>query len=147
MKALFDTSVLVTAVVSQLPDHTAALACYRRHRRRGRTRTGMCTTHALAECYATLTTLPLTPRIAPADAIRLVTGNFIEHLQVVDLDVRDYTTALDRVATLGMASGMVYDALHLVCAERRGCDRLYTYNLRDFARLVPQSTKVLRPGG
>lgn len=147
MKVLFDTSVLVTAVVSQLPHHASALACYRRHRRVGRTRTGVCTSHALAECYATLTALPLAPRIAPADAVRLVTGNFVEHLQVVELETRDYTAALDRVASLGLASGVVYDALHLVCAEREGCDRLYTYNVLDFTRLASKSTKVLPPAG
>lgn len=146
MKVLFDTSVLVTAVVSHLPHHAAALACYRRHRRVGRTRTGVCTTHALAECYATLTALPLAPRIAPADAVRLVIGNFVEHLQVVDLAAGDYTAALDRVAGLSLASGVVYDALHLVCAERVGCEHLYTYNIRDFTRLASKSTKVLQPG-
>jgi len=146
MKVLFDTSVLVTAVVSQLPHHATALACYRQHRRDASARTGVCTTHELAECYATLTALPLAPRIAPADAVRLVTGNFVEHLEVVDLDVRDYAAALDRVATLGLASGVVYDALHLVCAERRGCDRLYTYNVGDFTRLASKSTKVVQPG-
>ena len=42
----------------------------------------MCTTHALAECYATQTTWPLSPRIAPADAEQLVTENFVMHLEV-----------------------------------------------------------------
>lgn len=146
MRVLFDTSALVTAVVGQLPHHAAALACYRRHRRAGGTRSGLCTTHALAECYATLTALPLSPRIAPADAIRLVADNFLAHLEVVPLESRDYRSALERVATLGLASGVVYDALHLECAERHGCARLYTYNVGDYTRLVPRSTKVIVPG-
>ena len=38
----------------------------------------------------------------------------------------------------GLASGVVYDALHLAVAERSGCGRLYTYNIRDFERLAPK---------
>jgi predicted nucleic acid-binding protein len=146
MKVLFDTSALVTAVVSQLPHHAAALTCYRRHRKSGRVRSGLCTTHALAESYATLTALPLSPRIAPADAVRLVAENFLAHLDVVALEASDHKSALERVALLGLASGVVYDALHLACAERLGCDRLYTYNIGDFTRLVPRGTKVVVPG-
>ena len=66
MRVLFDTSALVTAVVSTLPHHRPALACYQQFRG-GVSRTqGFCTTHALAEAYATLTAMPLAPRISPA---------------------------------------------------------------------------------
>jgi predicted nucleic acid-binding protein len=146
MKALFDTSALVTAVVDQLPNHAAALACYRRFARprRGSPK-AVCSTHALAECYATLTALPLSRRIQPAEAVRLITENFLEHLDVVPLPVADYKSALARVAALGLQSGAIYDALHVRAAERSGCDRIITYNTADFARLVPSSIEVTTP--
>lgn len=145
MKVLFDTSVLVTAVVDRLPNHAASLACYRRHRRGAGRTAGLCTAHALAECYAAFTCLPLSPRIQPADAARLVTRNFVADLQVVEMTHADYVEALRRVATLGLASGVIYDALHLAAAERLRCARLYTYNVRDFDRLGPEGVKIMTP--
>ena len=63
MKASFDTSALVTVIVDQLPNHAVALACYRRLAQRRRGPQAVCSTHALAECYATLTALPLPRRL------------------------------------------------------------------------------------
>jgi predicted nucleic acid-binding protein len=146
MKAMFDTSALVTAVVDQLPNHAAALACYRRFAqpRRGGPK-AVCSTHALAECYATLTALPLARRIQPADAARLIEANFLAHLDVVALSAADYKSAVARVAALGLHSGVIYDALHVRCAERSGCDRIITYNTADFARLAPPGIDVVTP--
>ncbi len=145
MKVLFDTSVLVTAVVDRLPNHAESLACYRRHRRGPGRTAGRCTAHALAECYAALTALPVSPRIQPADAERLVAHNFLSDLLVEEATREDYAAALHRVARLGLASGVVYDALHLTVAERSGCVRLYTYNIRDFERLAPKRVRVMTP--
>jgi len=146
MKAFFDTSALVTAIVDQLPNHVAALACYRRlaHPRRGGTK-AVCSTQALAECYATLTALPLPRRIQPAEAIRLIEENFLVHLAVVSLSAADYKAVLSRVTTLGIRSGAIYDALHVRCAERAGCDRIITYNVTDFERLAPPGIEVTTP--
>jgi predicted nucleic acid-binding protein len=146
MKVLFDTSALVTAVVDQLPNHETALACYRRFAqpRRGAAR-AVCSTHAIAECYATLTALPLACRIQPAEAARLIEENFLMHLDAVPLSVTDYQAALARVASLGLRSGVIYDALHVRCAERSGCRRIITYNTVDFERLAPSAIEIVTP--
>ncbi len=138
MLVLFDTSVLVSAVVAQLPRHSTAFASFSHYT--GADHVAACTTHTLAETYATLTALPLPRRIQPAEALKLIEANFIARLRVIDLTARDYEDALRRVASLGLASGVIYDALHLIAAERIGCERLYTYNLSRFNRL--QSTRV-----
>jgi predicted nucleic acid-binding protein len=146
MRVLFDTSALVTAVVSTLPHHRPALACYRKFRGGGGSRTqGLCTTHALAEAYATLTALPLAPRISPADAARLIRENFARDLTVLPLSMGIYAAAVERVAALGLASGVIYDALHLVAAERHACKRIYTYNLADFSRIGSDSVEIMAP--
>ena len=53
----FDTSVLVTALVTELPNHERALDCLVKYsRKKGDSCT---TTHVLAEVYACLTALPV----------------------------------------------------------------------------------------
>jgi predicted nucleic acid-binding protein len=145
MKVFFDTSALVTAIVDQLPNHAAALACYRRLAQPRRGPKAVCSTQVLAECYATLTALPLPRRIQPAEATRLIEENFLVHLDVVPLSAADYKVVLTRVTTLGMRSGAIYDALHVRCAERAGCDRIITYNVTDFERLAPPGVEVTPP--
>jgi len=143
MKVLFDTSVLVAAMVDQLPNHDAGLACYSRARR-GKPKP-MCSAHALAECYATLTALPLARRISPSEADRLIRENLLRDFEVCPLLLRDYDAAIARAVERGFSSGVVYDALHLLCAERQGCDRVYTFNTTDFERLKAGSMMIVSP--
>ncbi|HEV2064753.1 MAG TPA: PIN domain-containing protein, partial [Thermoanaerobaculia bacterium] len=73
MKVLFDTSVLVAAMVEPHPVHERALSWLKR------ARVGdfefLVASHTLAELYAVLTTLPVRPRISPEIASRLVQQN------------------------------------------------------------------------
>lgn len=73
MKILFDTSVLVAAVIEPHPMHTRALPWLKR------ARAGefdfFVASHTLAELYAVLTTLPVSPRISPGTAWRLIHEN------------------------------------------------------------------------
>lgn len=143
MKALFDTSVLVAAVVTELRSHEAALDCFLRYT--AGTHEGFCTTHTLAECYGMLTALPLRRRIQPAEARRLITETLRKRLQPIALPESLYLQAIERVSRLGLVSGVIYDALHLEGAEATGCKRLYTYNLQHFRRLEPQGIQISAP--
>jgi predicted nucleic acid-binding protein len=143
MKVLFDTSVLVSAMVDQLPRHQPALDCFVRYTS-GR-QSAICSTHALAETYATLTALPLPRRIAPDEARKLIEANLLSRLTVVELSRQDYESAIRRSAELGLSSGIIYDALHLSCSERSGCQRLYTYNSAHFMTLNPLRVTITSP--
>src|ERR1700736_1749247 len=39
-------------------------------------------------------------------------------------------------ATSGWAGGRIHDAVHLRCAEKASCDRIYTFNVKDFRTLA-----------
>ena len=143
MKVCFDTSVLVAAVVDQLTNHESALDCFSRYS--GRSHDGFCSTHALAECFATLTALPLPRRIQPVEASQLIQENFVNRLTVIEISRKRYLTSMERVSKLGLASGIIYDALHLECAEKTNCSRLYTYNLREFHKLQPEKVSITAP--
>lgn len=143
MRTLFDTSVLVTAVVDQLGNHDAAFGALHRYTR-GQHQ-GFCSTHALAECYATLTALPLPRRVLPDEARVLVQASLAERLTVIELTFDDYQRVLQHVARLGLASGSIYDALHARCAQKAATDRILTYNVSDFERFQLSGIAVMAP--
>ena len=129
-------------MVDQLPHHEAAFACLAAACGENQAVTS---THALAETYATLTAMPLPRRIQPTEARAMVNDGLSAKLSVLELSALLYRRAIDRVAARGLASGAVYDALQLVCAEEASCQRLHTYNLGHFLRLAPQGIRVLAP--
>jgi hypothetical protein len=51
-----------------------------------------------------------------------------------------------RCSGRGLRSGAIYDALHLLAAEREAADIFLTFNVDDFRRLAePTSPRVLAP--
>jgi predicted nucleic acid-binding protein len=64
MKVCFDTSTLVAALLQQHPHHAIAFPSLQAVK--AGTVQGHLTTHGLAELFATLTALPLKPRLLPA---------------------------------------------------------------------------------
>ena len=143
MRSLFDSSVLITAVVDQLASHESAFDALRRHGIGDHW--GCCSTHALAECYATLTALPLASRVLPEQARVLVEESIAGNLEVIELTREDYGHVLRQVARLGIASGTIYDALHARCAQKAEVDQILTYNLTDFERLQLEGIRVTAP--
>ena len=135
MKIFFDTTVLVAAVVRDHPHHARARAATDEVVA-GETH-GVVGGHALLETYSVLTRLPVTPRIGPDAAQRIVDGNIVEHFDVVALSAREYTRLVRTLASRATAGGATYDALHLACAAKSGADRIYTFNVADFRRLAP----------
>lgn len=139
----FDTSALVPVVTEQLANHVAAHGRFVEALKSGQAM--HCSTHTLAECYATLTALPLPQRITGSEANRLIEANFSQRLNIVELGRTDYRKALQLCADRGRISGQVYDALHLMAALQAGCSRLYTYNLKHFQNLSADSIEICSP--
>lgn len=132
MRTLFDTSVLVPALVDQLGNHEAAFRAFVRFT--SGEHSGCCSTHAVAECYATLTALPVATRISPDEARILIEETVLARLTALAIAPDDYRDVLREVAGAGLRSGAIYDALHARCARKDGVDQILTYNLSDFAR-------------
>ena len=83
-----------------------------------------------------LTTLPVSPRITPEQAQKLIRSTVTSRMEVVVLDADDYEAVIVRLTELGFTGGVVYDALHLRAAEEAGAESLVTFNRRDFDRLA-----------
>lgn len=141
MLKVFDTSVLVAALSEAHPEHEEA------RRRLGEVHAGRhqmaVSAHALAETYATLTVLHVSPRITPGQAHHLIEENIAEVAQVVSLSDSDYAAVLERMAQRGLVSGAIYDALHVRAAEKAEADELLTFNGRDFRRMPPRGDTEL----
>jgi predicted nucleic acid-binding protein len=141
LKVFLDTSVLVASLVRQHPHHARALTVVRRvldgHDQ------GCLAAHALAETYAVLTTLPVTPRIAPEAAQKLVMENLTGRFTIVALTAREYERLVGALPEHGATGGAVYDALHLACARKEQVARVYTFNVADFRRLDPEHADLV----
>ena len=139
----FDTSALVPVVTEQLSNHSVAHARFVSERDAGHIL--CCSTHTLAECYATLTALPLPRRISGPEAARLIDVNFAKQLRVIDLTTSDYLQAIQLCADQGKTSGQIYDALHLSAALKENCHRIITFNLSHFLPLANGRIQVCAP--
>ena len=143
MKAALDTSVLVSALHRAHPRHEDARAWLEAAMHRGAV--AFVTTHARAETWSVLSRIPGPNRLSPA-RVRDMVRRIEDIVTVVPLDTSDYRGAIDRCADRGFSSGVVFDALHLVAAERVGAELLLTFNLDDFVRLRDRVTpRIVSP--
>ena len=139
MKIFFDTNVLVAASERNHPQYGPARPALLRVAR-GQD-VGYMSSHSIAEFYASLTRLPVQPRIHPLEAARIITENIVPYFKLVPVRKSDYLHAMNAVATAGWAGAKIYDALLLRCAETSGASRIYTFNLADFRQLAPANLR------
>jgi predicted nucleic acid-binding protein len=135
VKTYIDTNVLIAACLEEHPHHSQSFELLTKVR--NSTLQGCISSHTLAEFYSVLTRAPFSPRVHPAEAGRLLEDNILPHFELVALSPDDYKTVLASCAKAGWIGGVVYDALHLHCAQKAGCQRIYTFNVKDFRALAP----------
>jgi len=143
MRVCFDTSTLVAALLKQHPHHAIAFP-HLKAAQNGTIKAHL-TTHALAELFATLTALPLKPRLSPTDVQRLLDSSILPHFTIIALSGKTYKQAITLTAAQNLASGAIYDALHIVGARAAQCKRLLTLNLKHFKALAPGDAMIVVP--
>lgn len=131
VKAFLDTSVLVATFYGDHEHHDASLDIFLRFGKKK----ACCSTHSLAEVYATLTGMPGKRRVG-GDAAILFLGDIRANLGLVSLDEREYFQVLEEAAGARLAGGAIYDALIGHCALKAQAETLYTWNTKDFLRLA-----------
>jgi predicted nucleic acid-binding protein len=141
MQVLFDTSVLVAALVEVHPMHHRALPWLKRAKQKKLD--FFIASHSLAELYAVLTALPLGPRISPGTAWRLIHEDVETVAEIVPLSSSDYSVVVKRMSELGLISGHIYDALIAKAAEKTKVQRLLTLNPDDFKQVWPEGEAVI----
>jgi predicted nucleic acid-binding protein len=141
----FDTSVLIAAAVHNHPHNAAAVTLLEKLARSSNK--GFLSAHGLAEVYSVLTRLPLRPRIDPAEVLQIVDDQIVPLLELVPLTGKEYLDTVRNAGRQGLIGGRIHDAVHISCAIKAKCDRIYTFNVRDFRDLAPTglSRKISAP--
>ena len=92
-----------------------------------------------------MTRLPAPHRLAPADALDLLSGSFEHKAAIVSLGETETWRFLHEAANRGLAGGRAYDALILRCALKGGAARLLALDRRDFERLELAGIELVVP--
>ncbi|MGI8743694.1 MAG: type II toxin-antitoxin system VapC family toxin [Bryobacteraceae bacterium] len=100
---------------------------------------GFVSAHSLTEIYSVLTRTPFKPPIYPNEAWQIVEGMILPRLKLVTLTPKEYREVIRHCANSGWTGGTVHDAAHLRCAQKSACDRIYTFNVRDFRALAEEA--------
>jgi len=135
---LFDTSVLIPAFVASHPHHARAHPWLARALNEELKL--FLSAHSLAETFAVLTRLPLKPVMPPGVAYHLLEEN-LKCAEIVELSTAQYWRVLDRMRSLTLSGGSVYDAITIEVARHLDVECLLTFNVRDFRRLWPEEER------
>ncbi len=141
MKILYDTSVLVAALLVKHVNHHVAFPQLELARRREAK--GYLSTHRLAELYAVMTRLPQPLRVSPEEAEAVIT-DLLGYLEPVPLLAEDYQRALVRMIDLKLTGGSVFDAVIAQAALKVDVDQIVTLNPKDFVRLGEEISALVK---
>lgn len=132
MKVLFDTSVLVTALIVSHPKHSVCFPWLKAAE--SKQIKGVLSTHSLAETYSVMTRLPVQPRIPPQEAQKIIV-DVLQYLEAIPLLANDYKIAIAQMANLNIPGGGIFDALIAQAAMKAEVDVILTLNPNHFTRL------------
>ncbi len=142
MNVLFDTSVIIAALLPRHPSHAPCFvqlqAAELGHIQ------GCLSTHSLAEVYSVMTRMPSQPRMPP-QAAQILLERCLQYLAAIPLEASDYRAAIAQMTTLNLPGGGIFDALIAQAALKVSADRLLTLNPSHFSRLstaISQITEV-----
>jgi predicted nucleic acid-binding protein len=141
MKILFDTSVIIAALIESHPMHQRAFPWLKKAKERHFEL--IIAGHTIAELYAVLSTLPTRPRISPAVAWRLIHENIEAIARIVSLTAAEYSFVIKKISERGMVGGITYDALIAKVAEKSKVEQLLTPNPDHFIRVWPEGEKII----
>ncbi len=140
-RVLFETSVLIPALWESHPNHKPCIAwlskaCHGNFQ-------WAIPSHCLAEVYSGLTAIPSSPKIKPSIASQAI-DDLIKSGDIIELTKKDYQNAIERCVIANLSSGIIYDALIAIAAEKFKADCLLTYNKSDFGRLLGKNVGIIK---
>ncbi|HEV2097540.1 MAG TPA: PIN domain-containing protein [Stellaceae bacterium] len=136
---IVDTNVLVYALDTAAPQHTAARALLEAEREE--TAILYVTSQILCEFYSVMTNPRRVARPRTADEAMTVLADIMMFLHVLPVPASASDRVLDLLRRRPVTGGDVFD-LHIVATmQANGIGRIYTFNVADFAAF-PELTVV-----
>ena len=82
-----------------------------------------------------------------SEAWQIIEQMVLPHMELVTLTPKEYQEVVHQWAVGGWAGGRIQDAVHLRCAQKADCDRIYTFNVKDFRSFASAglSEKIAAP--
>jgi len=120
LKRFFDSSVLVPVFYADHPHHTSSAKLFL-----DAGKNDLCALRTLGEVYATLTRLPLRPRITGPEGLSIA-KQVRERLTLIALNEQEYVAALELAASESIVGAAIYDSLIAHCALKAGAEVLLT---------------------
>jgi predicted nucleic acid-binding protein len=138
LNRFFDSSVLVPVFYADHPQHASSTKLFLEAGK-----DDFCALRTLGEVYATLTGLPLRPRITGPEGISIV-KQIREKFTLIALSEQEYVSALQEASSGTIVGAAAYDALIAHCALKARADILLTWNVRDFTRLGSAIARLVK---
>jgi predicted nucleic acid-binding protein len=139
MITFFDTSVLIPVFLEAHEHHRRSLHAFLK----AEPAQAFCSSHGLAEFYATLTRLPGAHRLS-GEQVLLFLGDIRQRLTVESLTAEETWKLLADAAARGITGGMAYDFIQARCALKAHANVLYTWNTKHFSRLGKEVSPIVR---
>lgn len=132
MRTLFDTWALFAALVGSHEFHHRALPWLRMAQREDIH--GIVSTHTLAELYARMSGR-VRPMMTAVQVLELISRNILPFFETVSLNQDDYLAVLERLASMDIRGGTIYDGLIAHAAVKGSAEQIVTFNEADFRRV------------
>lgn len=143
-KILFDTSVLLPALIKSHLHHQAA-APWLDSVENKKIRPYL-STHCLAELFSNLTRYPHTPPIGSSTVHKIITDWILKHFAPIEFQMDDYLQAIKRAGVRDLRGAIIYDSLHIQAAVKNKIKEIITFNRKDFERLAaPNEFRIINP--
>lgn len=141
MTVFIDTSVLVAAILQSHPNHQRAFHWVDQiangdHR-------GVISEHSLAETYSVLTRINIPFRLSPGIAWEAIERNSAA-FEILTLTEAEVKSELERLATMEIGGGAVYDRLIAAVARKVDFDLLLTFNVKHFLDVAPDLADLIK---
>jgi predicted nucleic acid-binding protein len=138
-----DSNVLIALLCEWHEHHGRTLASYERWL--GKHAVVVIPVQAMLESYSVLTRLPAPYRLPPEAAKLAIEETFFRTAVIAELGPEAAWGAIDKLSSLGLGGGRVYDAAIAECVMRAGATVLLTWNRKYFLPIAPAGLDVQEP--
>ena len=144
MKYLFDTNILIAALIGTHSQHDPALPWLQKVYRKEIE--GYISVHTIAELYAVISRIPDLQTISPEYIVEQIEEEVLNNFEVISLNKEEYLSIIKHLAQIGLTGGIVYDAVIVFAGIKANVDHILSFNAKHFRRVYPTfAHKIITP--